>query len=267
LPDPKLGRILIFDPTDYLMPFGAIAGRLQASFGLLVTPDSSGLIEMPQLAPQSNTLQRTAQFTLDEDGTLHGDVHEIRTGDQASAQRYALRATKQDSDRAKPLEALLNDSISIFQIEKATLGNLHAKYLPLEWNYTLSAQDYAKFSGDLLLFRPRVLGSKVRNFLEAKEPRENSIELDGPELDTDVFEITLPAGYGATQLPAPVKKDYGFASYRSETKLVGHTLQYSRTFEVKEPNVPVAQAEDLKALYRVIYNDERNQAVLERAAR
>jgi hypothetical protein len=267
LPDPKLGRILIFDPTDYLMPFGAIPGQLQASFGLLVTPDSSRLIEMPQLAPESNGLQRTGQFTLDDDGSLHGDVHELRIGDLASTQRYALRATKQDSDRAKPLEALLNDSISIFQIEKATISNLHATYKPLEWNYTLFAQSYAKFSGDLLILRPRVLGTNSRNFLETKEPRENSIELDGPEIDTDVFEITLPAGYAVEQLPIPTEKDYSFASYHSETKLVGHTLRYSRTFEVKELDVPVAQAEDLKALYRAVYNDERNSAVLERTGR
>jgi transglutaminase-like putative cysteine protease len=38
LRDPKLGKILFFDPTDELTPFGQIAGNLQANYGLLVAP-------------------------------------------------------------------------------------------------------------------------------------------------------------------------------------------------------------------------------------
>jgi len=38
---PKLGRILFFDPTNELIPFGQIGGYLQANYGLLVTPDAA----------------------------------------------------------------------------------------------------------------------------------------------------------------------------------------------------------------------------------
>src|SRR5438445_2422963 len=36
---PKLGRLLFFDPTSELTPFGHIPGYLQANYGLLVTPN------------------------------------------------------------------------------------------------------------------------------------------------------------------------------------------------------------------------------------
>jgi len=39
-------------------------------------------------------------------------------------------------------------------------------------------------------------------------------------------------------------------------------LTYSRTFEIKEPSVPLSKLNDLKTLYRVIATDERNNAVL-----
>ena len=45
---PKLGRLLFFDPTNELIPFGQIGGYLQANYGLLVTPDGGELIELPQ---------------------------------------------------------------------------------------------------------------------------------------------------------------------------------------------------------------------------
>ncbi len=46
---PTLGRVLIFDPTDELTPFGYLRGALQANYGLLVTPDGGDLIQLPQL--------------------------------------------------------------------------------------------------------------------------------------------------------------------------------------------------------------------------
>src|SRR5208282_5589464 len=41
---PKLGRILFFDPTNYVTPFGQLRGHLQANYGLLVTPDGGELV-------------------------------------------------------------------------------------------------------------------------------------------------------------------------------------------------------------------------------
>jgi hypothetical protein len=68
------------------------------------------------------------------------------------------------------------------------------------------------------------------------------------------------------ELTPPVDADYGFASYHSKSELVGQTLRYTRTIEIKELSVPVSKAEDLKAFYRVIYADERNVAVLKRVS-
>ena len=42
---PIYGRLLLFDPTDELTPFGQIGSYLQAGFGLLVTPDGGELLQ------------------------------------------------------------------------------------------------------------------------------------------------------------------------------------------------------------------------------
>jgi hypothetical protein len=39
-------------------------------------------------------------------------------------------------------------------------------------------------------------------------------------------------------------------------------LRYTRTFDVKDPSVPLNKLDDLKMLYRIIASDERNTAVL-----
>jgi hypothetical protein len=258
---PKLGRLLFFDPTDHLTPFGRLSGALQANFGMLVTPDGGELVELPQLPPALSAVNRTAKLTLDERGTLHGDVHEVRLGDPAAFQRYALRSATKSADQIKPIETMLAHSFTTFSISKATVSNLHNTDLPFEYNYSIQSDNYAKLAGNLLLVRPRVLGSKSSGLLETKEPRLYPVEFDGPERDTDVFEITLPAGYEVDDLPPPVKADYGFATYESKAEMVGSVLRYTRTFEVKQLSVPVSKVDELKRFYRIIANDERNAAV------
>ncbi len=260
--DPKLGRLLFFDPTDEMTPFGQIAGALQANYALVVTPGGGELIELPRQPSTMNSIERTGKLTLDPMGTLTGEVNETRVGDRAWSQRWRLRTVKTDADRIKPIEDLLAGSLSLFRITKANVLNLQQTDQPFGFDYSFEAQNYAKNAGGLLLVRPRVLGVKSSGLLETKEPRKFPIEFEGPSRDTDSFEIAIPAGYVVDDMPPPVDADYGFASYHSRTEVKGNSIHYSRTLEVKELSVPVARADDLKKFYRIIAGDERNTVVL-----
>jgi hypothetical protein len=262
---PALGRLLIFDPTDEYTHFGRLRGALQSNYGLLVTPEGGDLIKLPQLIPAVSGVRRTAKLSLSPTGTLSGDVMETQVGDTAMHQRYALKSVTKDVDRVKPIETLVSQSLPTFQLTKASVLNLDHIELPFGYNYSVIADKYAKTAGDLLLVRPRVVGSKAWDILEKKEPRKFPVEFYGPSRDTDVFEIALPAGYVVDDLPPPVNADYSFASYHSKTEVEGNILRYTRTYEVKELSVPVEKVDDLKKLYRIIAGDERNTAVLKPA--
>lgn len=259
---PRLGRILFFDPTNDLIPFGQLPGYLQANYGLLVTPDGGELIELPQQPPTMNSIQRTAQLTLDPTGMLKGEVKEVRLGERASSERWRLRTVTKDTDRIKPIEELLANSLASFHLTHASLVNFQQTDLPFGFNYSFESPNYAKTAGNLILVRPRVIGSKGLGFLETKEPRKFPIEFEEPTRDTDTFEITIPPGYVVDDLPPPVDADYGFASYHSKTVVNGNVVDYTRTFEVKELSVPVSKADDLRRFYRIIAGDERNTVVL-----
>src|ERR1700675_4139641 len=263
---PKLGRLLIFDPTDEMTPFGQLSGSLQANYGLLVTADGGELLQLPQLSPETSGVRRSGKLALSANGTLSGEIQELRFGDTGAYQRYVLRATAQDKDRIKPIETSLSHSLASFQITKASIGNLHAQDQPFVYNYSFTAERYAKPAGTLLIVRPRVLGNKSSDILERKEPRKYPVEFDGPQKDIDVYEITLPAGYEVDELPPPSDADYSFASYHSKTEVEGNVLRYKRTYEIKELSVPTSKLNDLKTLYRIIAGDERNTAVLKPAS-
>ena len=265
LQDKNLGRLLIFDPTDELTPFGYLRGPLQANYGLLVTDSGGELVQLPKLASSMNGVRRMAKLELTPAGTLTGSVTEIRMGDRGANQRYAMRAAATDKDKIKPIESLLANSLANYRITKATVDNLLLSDQPFVFNYSLIAENYAKSAGNLLLVRPRVVGVNTSGLLETKEARKFPVEFDGPSLDSDTFEIAIPAGYEVDDLPPPVHVDYSFASYESKTETKGNLLRYTRRFEVKETSVPVNKVDDLKKLYRIIAGDERNTAVLKPA--
>jgi hypothetical protein len=265
LQHPKLGKLLFFDPTNDLIPFGQLPGYLQANYGLLVTPDGGELIELPQQPSAMNSIRRTAKLTLDPAGMLKGEVKETRLGERASRERGRLRAVTKDADRIKPIEELLAGSLSTFQITHASLVNFQQTDQLFGFNYSFESNNYAKSAGNLLLVRPRVLGVKGMGFLETKEPRRFPIELEEPTQDSDTFEITIPPGYVVDDVPPAVDADFGFASYHAKTVVTGNVVGYTRSFEVKELSVPVDKAEQLRKFYRIIAGDERNTVVLKPA--
>ena len=58
-------------------------------------------------------------------------------------------------------------------------------------------------------------------------------------------------------LPPALDADYGFASYHSKTEVNGNLIHYSRTFEVKDLSVPVAQR---RRTEKVLPHDCRGRA-------
>ena len=212
-----------------------------------------------------NGIRRTAKLTITPQGALTGDFDETRIGDRAAEQRQAQLSVTDDKDRKKPIESMLSSSLSLFQITSASIGNLRETQEPFHYHYSVVAPDYAKTAGGLLLVRPRVIGVKSRGLLETREPRHLPVEFDGPSLDTDTFEITLPPGYEVDELPPAMDLNYSFGTYHSKTEATGNKLLYTRSMEIKELSVPVSKVDELKTFYRRIAGDERSTAVLKPA--
>jgi hypothetical protein len=61
-----------------------------------------------------------------------------------------------------------------------------------------------------------------------------------------------------------VNVNFGFASYQSRSELIGQTLRYTRSLEIRELGVPAEKARELREFYRTISKDERRLAVLKR---
>ena len=260
---PQLGRLLLFDPTDSYTPLGYLPPYEQASVALLVTPNGGDLIQTPLLAPATNRLMRIGKMSLAPSGALFGDVQEVRWGDPAVHERAKLMHASA-AERRKFFEDFLGVSLPGFVLSDASIGNLDKIDDTLTMHYKFTVENYAKSAGNLLVLRPRVLGEMAEAVPEFKE-RKYPLEFDEATLQSDSFEITLPPGYVADDLPSPVHAVTDFAEYKSQVEVSGNVLKYSRTYEIKNVFVPVQKLDELRNFFHQVATDERSSAVLRKA--
>jgi Domain of Unknown Function with PDB structure (DUF3857) len=260
---PRLGRLLIFDPTSTVVPLGQIPSYEQDNYGLLVTDQGGELIHLPLTKPEANRINRTAKLTLLPDGSVKGEVQEVRTGSLAAESRLTF-AHETNADRRKTLERFLGHMVGSFQLDSVDADNLDDIDKDLIIRYKFTADHYAKNAGPLLLVRPRVLGEKLGS-LDISKPRHYPYDLGVPTLQTDTFEFNLPEGYKVDELPDAVRAAFTFGEYSSKIESEGATLKYSREYMIKATSIPAERIEDLGKFFREINQDERNMAVLKRA--
>ncbi|MBZ5522177.1 MAG: DUF3857 domain-containing protein [Acidobacteriia bacterium] len=259
---PKLGHLLIFDPTEELVPFGQLPYYEQDSYSLLVTDNGGELIHLPASRPELNGVKRIAKMKLLADGTLQGDVEEVRSGYHAMMARAYLKDQTQQN-RKKILEHLLGRVISNFQVDSFSIDNADDIDKDLVLRYKFTAEHYAKNAGPLLLVRPRVVGEKG-GYMDSTKPRHYAYELEAPFLDSDNIEISLPEGFKVDELPDPAKASFEFGEYTSKIEAADAVLRYSRQYKMRGSIVPLDRMDQLKKLFAAISTDEQKVAVLTR---
>jgi Domain of Unknown Function with PDB structure (DUF3857)/Transglutaminase-like superfamily len=262
--DPKLGRILIFDPTDEFVPLGYVPSFEQGSYALVVSSSGGELVQVPVLPPATNRLMRTAKLTLSPTGNLSGEFDEYRWGGPAQEERAMFLETD-PAKRVKLFEAFLGSFLDNFTLTQASIGNLEQYDQDFTLTYHVDVSGYAKTAGDLLILRPRVVGQKRdgAGLFTGKE-RKYPVEFEEETRQDDDFEITLPTGYVVDELPAPVKVDCPYGSYQSHVEVKGNTLVYKRTYEINDIQVPAAKLAEARQFFEEIAGDENSSAILRR---
>jgi hypothetical protein len=254
-------RYLIFDPTWEKTAFGQLEHELQGGYGVLLEGADSQVVQLPVLAPELNTIRRTASFHLQPDGTLKGTVTEKRFGDVSESSRdlYTMGDAKEQREY---LDHVLGQDFTTFQVSDVKVENADELNKDLTTTYTLAADRFGKNMGSLLMVRPRVLGSE---YLETdRKPRTVPINLRQTMQITDDYDIELPPGYSVDEIPDPIKLDMGFAAYQSTSLVKDNVLHYSRTYTVRAVTLPAEKYSDLQKLASVIAADEQNRAVLKK---
>ena len=256
---PKAGKLLLFDPTSTVTPFGYLPAHLQESRGLLVLDQGGELIALPAHAAEANQLRRTAKLELAPDGTLKGEVQEVRTGRIAAEMRYELQAMTAN-ERTRYVESMLSAHLARYAIAGLAIDNVDDPEADLVTRYTITAPSYAARVGDMLLVRPRVLGQKAEAQVDLSE-RKHGYVTEGPSVQTDDVEIALPSALKVDELPAAVSVSTKPVQYSSKSEVKDGALRYQRkyalqTFFVNRDGLP-----ELNKVFAQVLADERASAI------
>jgi transglutaminase-like putative cysteine protease len=258
----KTGRqYLIFDPTWEKTAFGQLEHNLQGGYGTLVEGADSQIVQFPVLSPELNTIQRTASFHLQPDGTLKGTVTEKRFGD-VSEERRSLYTGSDVNAQTKYLDRVLGQDFTTFTVSGFTVLNAAALNKDLTTSYSIDADHFGKVMGPLLMVRPRVLGTE--GLRADRKKRVFPIDLRETKQVKDDYTVELPPGYTVDEIPNPVKLDLGFASYESSTNVKDNILHYTRTYTVRQVTLPADRYSDVQKLAGAIEADEQSRAVLKK---
>jgi hypothetical protein len=254
-------RYLIFDPTNQYVPVGQLPDYEQGGYGLLFAGTDSQVIGLPVLNPDLAKTERTAKFELAADGTLKGDITVLRSGALSDGMRGRL-AMDSDKEQRELVERSLQRDFSTFTLDGEKVAHVRELDQPLEMNYQVTAPQYAKNAGSLLLVRTRVMGSDAEGLDE--KPRKVPISFEGVGTWRDDFDVKIPAGYAVDDVPDPVSMDVGFATYHSEVKAEGGSLHYKREYVLKKVELEPGEYAKLRKLEAAIATDENSDAVLKK---
>jgi hypothetical protein len=255
------GKVLLFDPTSEKTPFGTLPTYLQQNHVLLVDGARGRPIDVRPHPADATRYNLVAKLNLDAAGTLAGEVSEVRSGAIAAEMREYLGGLD-DAARRKYYEARLSRHLTgTTTLTGLTIEHADDASRDLLVRYTFSSLAYARRAGGMLLVRPRVLGTKVEGVLDLSE-RQYGYESDGPSMETDHFEITLPPGTTVSEMPPPAHVESSIFRYDSKASYADGKLTYQREYRVNGLSVAREALPELNKAFSAIVRDERSSAIV-----
>ncbi len=152
-------------------------------------------------------------------------------------------------------------------IDNAQAENITDISKNLALHFAVKSTSYAKQAGDLLLVRPRLMGWKGEVAWEQGKDRTQPFTFDMTALHSDVFDITLPAGYSVEELPAEVTMAFDYGEYTSRAFVENQALHFARKYTINSLQEPPEKFGELRKFFGAIISDQLAIAVLKRPAR
>jgi hypothetical protein len=253
---PRLGRLLLFDPTDPYVLAGYLPDHEQASLALVGVPDAGDLVRTPAGVPLAAEHDRQVEAILAADGSISGSFIDRRTGEQLSDGISSYRASSK-SDYVKRIERWVGQSVPA-----ATATDVEAQDSPGE--FVLKARFASpRFAqrpqARMLIFKAALLSHGDLRLSE--KTRKTPIVLNADALKESV-RIQLPAGFKVDELPDAMRIDSAFGRYDATWVAENGSVVFRRTFEMPAQTVPVAQYSDLRKFLDSVTSSAESPVVL-----
>ena len=256
---PKLGRLLIFDPTDENTPVGDLPDHEQGSFALIAAGENGSLQKMPITPPEANMLEREADVTLDVQGSITAIIRERSVGQSAVGERRLFRRLARP-DYVKRIESWITRGATGAKISKVEpTDNQRDGRFALDVEFAVPG--YAQsMRGQLLVFKPAVVARRDSLDLMATA-RRHPLVLES-EAFTETVRVKLPDGFAVDEMPDAAKLETPFGKYSATYEVKDGHLIFTRNLVVQAGMIPAAQYPQVREFFGRIRGVEVAPVVL-----
>jgi transglutaminase-like putative cysteine protease len=232
---PRLGRLLIFDPTDPYTPVGDLDTDEQGSYALVIAGPDGDLLRMPRLPAASSRIELAVDGEVSADGKAQAHLVSQYFGQSAAYWRAVQRQGGADELR-KALERVFTHRLGGVTLDKIAAAEQTGK---LDLAVDLNIRQFGQSMQDkLLIVKPGALAPDHGYNLPRNE-RRLPIKLSSFSRKDQVV-LRLPAGYAVDELPEPVDLKSPYGVYSATWKVTGDRVTFDQTLEINDLTAPAA---------------------------
>lgn len=239
----RLGRLLLFDPTDEYTPLGELPLHEQGSLALIVSADGGTLERMPASSPERTWTHGSLKGVVDGRGAFLGRVRQTSHGARASDTRAEFRrlgpAGFRQAIQRRLASAVQGGQLS--QLEPVDRPQQHQFEVAMD----ISVQQFAQPLGGLLIVKPPFTYGGEFPTLSA-DRRRFPVVLEFSRIEETV-QIELEGGLRVDEVPQPASFESAFGRYSLAYSASGAGIEARRTLIVHGQVVPPGQYAELKA--------------------
>ncbi|SUJ04847.1 Domain of Uncharacterised Function with PDB structure [Sphingobacterium spiritivorum] len=218
--------------TSQKLPFGYLGDFTDDRLVLAVTPEGGKVLRTPKYPYNDNLQKRTAQLTIDKDGSITGSVSTRFSGTQYSNHFGAMFLT--GNEQLKELSEYYDiDNIYFQQIK---YNKLELDTPALEENLSIFVKNYAVHSGDKMILHPNMFN--VKNNIPDLKNRANPLYINRGYTDIDEITFELPEEYSRNLKPETKKITCDMGTFEFETSVKDDKLYFYRKLQLKEGLYP-----------------------------
>jgi hypothetical protein len=255
-----------FEPGDTYLPPATIAWQ-HGDTSALVANEKTGLIVSARSAPAERSVRhQSANLTVNDDGSLEGDVALDYTGYFETTEKNALDAATPD-EIEKHLLATIEPHLKGAEITAIKVENADKALAPLKVTYHLKVPDFAERTGSRLFVQPNVFHRGDRALFEA-EKRETTILFPHRYREVDEITVTLPEGFELEAGAAPPDIDLGgVGKYQVEIRWSPkrRAAIYRREFQLNAIGFPSQSYPGVKRMFEIVHERDNHTLTFHQA--
>ena len=258
---PRLGPLLIFDPTDAFTPLGELSPHSEGGFALVVSPGTDPVVRLPEMPSGSSTVERRLELTLNAAGDAAGDLSERCRGASAAEERSQLAALDAREYRGLVVGWLRRAMPSV-EVESLELhdDSLAARFeTVVHFRIPGAAQSMQQ---RLLMLRPPLL-ARGGLALHSDRPRRHPVVIPGRAV-TETLVVRIPEGFDVDEMPESRTLEGPLAWFRTDTRKEPGRVVQVRVLKEGRGTVPADRYAEIQAFYRKVRAAEDSPVVFVR---